>query len=644
MVTATNIAGEATSACNVSVKGRLPTETSDSELASDMEPVKPTIQVPLKDLSVFEGKKARLDCVIVGQPEPEVIWYHNERPVKESTDFQLLFQGDRCSLIIQEAYAEDSGDYKVIAINSAGEASSKCSLKVTPVSDSEPITRPVETPVYAGSPPKFTKLLSDVLVSEGERIILECSVSGEPVPEIHWFLNNQEIQASQHVLLTHTEDGVVKLEIEKVTPDDKGVYTVKASNCCGDAKCFAQLIVKSLRTTESAKIFDETKTAPAFKELFADRTCFENQTTKFECKVTGKPAPKIKWLFNGEPVSGKDFLVSTSGDRQVLAIPEVSLKNQGKITCVAENEVGKASCEAYLSVQPSTLLTLPEMELELNHHHDQKVSVKREVFVSSSSSSSQFISSTTGAEPQVSIQSISSEDHKSMKQINQEKPEIIESHKIEKFQKIHDQVPVITEKSVTTISSGTEVQETPKFIIQKSVRKTTAPRFVQLVEGKIVDQGVDVTLEGIVDGYPTPEVTWSKNGTPLTNSETIRISYELNHAKLMIKNVNVKDAGRYSCTAVNEAGSASSTTDLVVKSKFILFFHLRLLFKPGMSKLLSAGQMWPVQCGHSHAAHEDCYTYIEYFRPLNQAFILVSRDPYGKKFRCLWLSLMSLAE
>lgn len=60
----------------------------------------------------------------------QVIWYHNGRPVKESTDFKLLFQGDRCSLIIQEAYLEDSGEYKVVAINSGGEASSSCSLSV----------------------------------------------------------------------------------------------------------------------------------------------------------------------------------------------------------------------------------------------------------------------------------------------------------------------------------------------------------------------------------------------------------------------------------------------------------------------------------------------------------------------------------
>lgn len=74
VVNAKNTAGEATSSCSVSVKGRLPTETSDSELASDMEPVKPSIQLPLANVTIVEGNRVRLDCVIVGQPEPEVIW------------------------------------------------------------------------------------------------------------------------------------------------------------------------------------------------------------------------------------------------------------------------------------------------------------------------------------------------------------------------------------------------------------------------------------------------------------------------------------------------------------------------------------------------------------------------------------------
>lgn len=60
---------------------------------------------------------------------------------------------------------------------------------------------------------------------------------------------------------------------------------------------------------------------------------------------------QVRWLYNDEPVSGKDFLVSVSGSRQVLAIPTVSRDlHGGKITCTAENEAGKASCTASLNV------------------------------------------------------------------------------------------------------------------------------------------------------------------------------------------------------------------------------------------------------------------------------------------------------
>ena len=42
--------------------------------ASEMEPKQPKIRLPLKDLNIVEGASARLDCVIIGQPEPEVFF------------------------------------------------------------------------------------------------------------------------------------------------------------------------------------------------------------------------------------------------------------------------------------------------------------------------------------------------------------------------------------------------------------------------------------------------------------------------------------------------------------------------------------------------------------------------------------------
>lgn len=61
----------------------------------------------------------------------QVIWYHNDIPVKESDNIQLLFKGDKCSLHIKETHIDDEGVYKVIAINSAGDIPSTCRLDVT---------------------------------------------------------------------------------------------------------------------------------------------------------------------------------------------------------------------------------------------------------------------------------------------------------------------------------------------------------------------------------------------------------------------------------------------------------------------------------------------------------------------------------
>lgn len=36
------------------------------------ESIQPSVQLPLKDIQVLEGRAVRLDCIIVGQPEPEV--------------------------------------------------------------------------------------------------------------------------------------------------------------------------------------------------------------------------------------------------------------------------------------------------------------------------------------------------------------------------------------------------------------------------------------------------------------------------------------------------------------------------------------------------------------------------------------------
>lgn len=54
-----------------------------------------------------------------------------------------------------------------MALNSAGEASSQCILTIEP----KPIEETPQEP--AGSAPKFTKLLTDVLVAEDDKVVFE---------------------------------------------------------------------------------------------------------------------------------------------------------------------------------------------------------------------------------------------------------------------------------------------------------------------------------------------------------------------------------------------------------------------------------------------------------------------------------------
>jgi len=573
IITAKNLAGEASSSCNVCVKGRLPNETSDSELASDMEPIKPSVQLPLKDFSVFEGKSVRLDCVIVGQPEPEVIWYHNNRPVKESTDFQLLFQGDRCSLLIQEAYLEDAGHYKVVAINSAGEASSQCQLAITPLNVAEPATRtPIDRILPCGTAPRFEKLLSDILVPEGDVVEFDCKVIGDPRPSIKWFLNNKDIDDNLRYKIISQNDGVAKLIIENVCPDDKGVYTVKASNSFGEAKCFSHLIVKSVNISDINRPvqieIEEKVICPSFKELFSDKIAHLDDSVKFECIVIGKPTPKIKWFFNDEPVHGKDFLVSTSGNRQVLTIPTVSNETIGKVSCIAENDVGKATCVAYLKM-PSDL-TMPSISSQSmiqEHNTDSStVTIKKQVFTSTSSTHTSTVEN--GNLPQTQIHTIKTNMDHSFKQSGEQSPEIIQSKQYQEYRQSNDLPSTVQQKTVVSMTKN--IQDNKNFII-KPTRKSIAPRFMSPLVGKIVDQGSDVTLEAIVDGYPVPEIKITKNGEELKETDKIIIQNYLNKITIQLLNVNVRDAGRYACVANNIAGTSTSTADVVVKSNYFIY-------------------------------------------------------------------------
>lgn len=555
---AKNSVGLAYTSCNVSVKGRLPNDLSDTEMAVDSEPIKPTVQLPLKDLVISEGLSVQLDCVITGQPEPEVIWYHEGRPVKESADVQLLFRDDRCSLVIQEAVAEDVGEYKVVAINSAGEASSKCQLTVNAVANgSQPSINGVESVA-----PRFEKLLCDILANVGDTIEFECAVTGVPWPTVKWFLNNNEIFESDRIqFVQNSDNGQVKLVLKNVSSDDKGVYTVKATNVTGEAKCFSHLIVKTVNAPENlllqnnfhaANEIDEKHTCPTFKEKFGDKVADIDDTVKFECIIVGKPTPKIKWFYNDRPVQGKNFLTSISGDRQVLTVPAVTHESVGKIACSAENEFGKATCIAYLNLIGDTAPPSSEQcqrYIEEYNTESSNVTIKKQMVTTTRTSQVSSYQTENGVPLQPIVQR------------PDDQPKVGSIFGTSQFNEFN--------KSSTALNQSGEITQNGHSteLVLKSTRKNTAPRFISPFIGKILDQGSDTVIEAIIDGHPSPQILLTKNGEQLFERDNVSISQRGNKIVVELRNVTTADAGRYSISASNSMGNAVSTADIVIKSE-----------------------------------------------------------------------------
>ncbi|XP_055314991.1 uncharacterized protein LOC129575416 isoform X3 [Sitodiplosis mosellana] len=546
---AKNIAGIAYTSCEVAVQLEM---AVDSEVVTNLQP---TVLLPLKDVHAIEGKSVQLQCEISGSPEPEVIWYHENKPVKESSDVQLLFRGDRCSLFIQEAMAEDAGEYRVVALNLAGEASSMCKLSIESSNKKVDSVKNSASAVNAtvdGFAPKFEKLLSDILANEGETVELDCVVVGEPKPAIKWFLSNSEIIENDRIQFDYnSENGKTKLILKNVSIDDKGVYTVQATNSLGDAKCFSHVNVKSINASENIPDkqveSDESHHFLEFKEKFSDKSAHIGDLVKFECIVVGKPTPKIRWLFNDRPVQGKQFLPSTSGDRQVLTIPAISNETIGKISCTAENDFHRESCSALLSLTPDLVLPPSSQRTEFYAEeydtNSSNVTIKKQSTISTHTS--QITSFQNGSAPLGTAEALSIQPKEKM--VN---------YGVNDFTQL--------KRNALLQSSQSKLVST-ESLFPKSPKKETAPRFISPFIGKIIEQGSSMTLEAIIDGFPQPEIELTKNGEPLFEKENLNIVRKNNRITISLQDVTTADAGRYSCSATNPIGNALSTADVVVK-------------------------------------------------------------------------------
>ena len=93
--------------------------------------------------------------------------------------------------------------------------------------------------------PVFICPLVDLLVGQGQVVVMQCAIKGIPEPEVKWYMNDLELHADgKHRFEENFQHGLCKMIVYNVCLSDTGQYKVVVSNALGQAESSAVLDVK----------------------------------------------------------------------------------------------------------------------------------------------------------------------------------------------------------------------------------------------------------------------------------------------------------------------------------------------------------------------------------------------------------------
>ncbi|XP_012945307.1 myopalladin, partial [Aplysia californica] len=272
----------------------------------------PKFTRPLSNRECKEGRPVKFECAVTGLPQPDISWFLNEQPVEAGVRFHVDqrkgFSDVTHSLSLDSTDVADSGTVKAVAVNRAGEASTDATLTVDEKKEA----------------PKFIKKHETTEVVEFNNATFKVMVSGKPKPHVTWLMGDEELQASEDVIM-QVEDQTYTLTINKVRPDQASVITARAKNPAGQVSCNARL-----KVTPAKK--------PTFVRKLSDALVPEHGTVKFDCKATGVPTPQIKWYINDkelEPSENITMDVSPKDGTYTLTIKAATPELAGEVKAIA---------------------------------------------------------------------------------------------------------------------------------------------------------------------------------------------------------------------------------------------------------------------------------------------------------------------
>uniref|UniRef100_A0A182J430 Muscle M-line assembly protein unc-89 n=1 Tax=Anopheles atroparvus TaxID=41427 RepID=A0A182J430_ANOAO len=480
----------------------------------------PVFVRPLQDHKLTVGDTLHMEAEIAGFPMPEVRWFKDGLPLRQTRGINFINQPDGLiGFIIDRVTAEDGGIYTCEVKNKNGEAKSASVTEIVP----------------KGKKPQFVSELMDVNIVEGFPVKLGVKVIGYPQPAIKWTHNGTLVTADRY-RITEEAEGYVTLALDKTTGTDCGEYQAIATNEHGETISAASVTI--LPTTDPSL----PEEPPSFLGGLRDITADEGKELTFSARFAGNPAPEVIWTKDGEPLQPTGRVTVTCDGKSVgLTIAPAEMSDSGEYACLMANPLGETETRASAIVRKvfqkpnfvypfSDLQQLPGLEAK-------------------------FPAKLVGV-PRPEVQWYKNEDP----------IQPGDRYKM-KYEGdccclyIKECAPEDTGlySCTATNREGSSTIEAKLDVVTRIEKRDepTPPSFMKKINDLTLLEGMKAKFTVCVDGFPMPTVEWIRDGRRLVPSEKYRIEAEKNGlARLIVDDVQEEDLGRYSCKAVNNMGEA----------------------------------------------------------------------------------------
>uniref|UniRef100_A0A8D2P3U0 Palladin n=1 Tax=Zosterops lateralis melanops TaxID=1220523 RepID=A0A8D2P3U0_ZOSLA len=536
----------------------------------------PLFTQKLRSQEVAEGNKVLLECRVAGNPVPDVRWFCEGKELQNSPDIQIHSEsGGLHSLIIVEAFEDDTGRYTCLASNSFGSDSTSAEIFIEGASSTDSETESLIFKLKSGAMPQAQKKTTSVSLTIGsstpksgvttaviqpisvpsqqKRLFLRM-VRGPPPIYVKWFRQGIEIQDSPDFRILQKKprsatepEEICTLVIAETFPEDSGIFTCTATNEHGSVTSSAQLTVCSANNTELR---------PGVIDLQQELNSPEEKSNGLH------PLHGVNGMINSKANGDKSIpspavlLSPTKEPPPVLAKPKLGFpKKTGRTARIASDEEIQGSKDAVIQDLERKLRFKEDL---LNNGQPRLTYEEKMARRLLGADSAATVFNIQEPEEDPAIQEARSVGASVVSPVDIQK-----EYKVSSFeQRLISEIEYRLERSPVE-ESDDEVQHG-----DEPIDNSVSPYFEIKLKHYKIFEGMPVTFTCKVAGNPKPKIYWFKDGKQISKrSDHYRIQREPDGTcSLHTAASTLDDDGNYTIMAANPQGRVSCTGRLMVQA------------------------------------------------------------------------------